>query len=313
MGLMRGLEQPTVIVDLSRIQANVQAIAHRTGVPVIAVVKADAYGLGARHVVEAIGELVEAFYVFDAVEALQYADLDTDKLTIAMLGRSDDPADYISRRIRPAVWTPQRAEAMRKARPVLSVDTGQQRFGCPADRVESVLRTGACDEALSHAVTVAQARLLRDAVGGRVAKMHAAGSGLLAEPDAWLDAVRPGLALYHDAVRVTVPLLDARDATGPAGYSGFISSTGRLGLIAVGYSNGMRARGSCLMNGELRRIPEIGMQSAFVEVGPRDKVGDQVVLLGNGITPQSIAAAWGTSPQEALLKLTGIGSRSYIV
>ena len=308
---MRSVDRPTVTIDLARVRTNAQAVARRTGVPVIAVVKADAYGLGVLRVVEVLSDLVEAFYVLDAVEALAYADVDTGKPTIAMLGTSDDPADYVSRRIRPVVWTAERANLLRKARPVLSVDTGQRRFGCPAEQIDVVLKTGACDEAFTHATALDHVKQLRDATAGRIAKLHAAGTALLDQPDAWLDAVRPGLALYEGAVRVTTRLLEARDATGPAGYGGFVSSTGRLGTIIGGYSNGTRAGAPCVVNGVRRVVPEVGMQSGFVELGSQDKAGDEVVLLGDGVTERDVAAAWETSPQEALFRLTNCGQKSY--
>ncbi len=43
-GAMRGTERPRTVIDLARVRANAEAIARRTGVPLIAVVKADAYG-----------------------------------------------------------------------------------------------------------------------------------------------------------------------------------------------------------------------------------------------------------------------------
>ena len=302
---MRKADLPHVNVNLPRVQSNAEAIARRTGKPVIAVVKADAYGLGARQVVEALADIVDSFYVFATREML-YDDIDTGKPTIALLGGSDDPDDYLLRRIRPVVWTAERANLLRKARPVISLDTGQGRFGCTVEEVDAVVKTGACDEGMSHATTVAQARILRETLGRRVSTLHAAGTALLDERDAWLDAVRPGLALYHDAVRVTARLVEARDIRGPAGYGGFVSSTGRLGVFLAGYAHGMRAGGECLVNGIRRRIPEVGMQSAFVELGAEDKVGDEVVLLGDGVTVQEIGAAWGTTPHEALLRLARI-------
>ncbi|MDB5289494.1 MAG: hypothetical protein JWL69_735, partial [Phycisphaerales bacterium] len=55
----------SVRIDLARVRRNAEEIAKQTAVPVIAVVKADAYGLGAARVAATIGDLVEAFYVFD--------------------------------------------------------------------------------------------------------------------------------------------------------------------------------------------------------------------------------------------------------
>jgi alanine racemase len=310
---MRPTERPSVTINLSRVRANAEAIRARTGVPLIAVVKADAYGLGAKRVVETIHDLADAFYVFDAAEALLYGDVDTNgKFTIAMLGASDDVNDYVSRRIRPCVWDVDRAKSLRRARPVLSLDTGQRRLGCSPEVAREIIATGACNEAMTHATTVEQARMLRETLGGKVARLHAAGTVLLEHPDAWLDATRPGLALYVGAARVRSRLIEVRDATGPAGYSGFTSSTGRLGVILGGYSDGVRPGGVVSVNGERRRVPEVGMQSAFVELGPKDKSGDDVVLLGDGITEQDVANAWGTSPHEAIVRLTGMGVKAYV-
>ncbi len=299
-----------VQVDLARLCANVEGIRARTGKPVIAVVKADAYGLGATRVAPAIGSLVQAFYVFDLTEAAAYGINElTGRPTIALLGESDDPVDYTSRNVRPIVWTVDRATKLRAARPVLSVDTGQQRFGCPPGDVEQVKRAGRCDEAMTHASTLAQAQVLRDLLGGR-AMLHAAGTALLDQPDAWFDAVRPGFALYEGCARVSARLVDARDTRGPTGYSGFVSPTGRHGVIRAGYSNGMRP-GPCSVNGARRSILEVGMQSSFVELGQDDHVGDEVVLLGDGLSEDNVARTWHVSPHHALLQLASAGVREY--
>ena len=298
-----------VHVDLPRIRANAEAIRARTGKPIIAVVKADAYGLGARMVSLFLADLVDAFYVFDYGEAVDYRLAETNRPTIALMGTSDDPEDYVARNVRPVVWTIERAAALRAARPVLSVDTGQQRFGCPPEDVEAVKRAGGCDEAMTHATTLPQAQLLYDLLGHR-ARLHAAGTALLEEPGAWFDAVRPGLALYRGAVRVSATLVDARDTRGPTGYSGFVSPTGRHGVILAGYSNGLRP-GPCLVNGARRNILEVGMQSAFIELGPADKVGGDITLLGDAVAEDDVAAAWSTSPHHALLQLASSGRRTY--
>src|SRR5689334_5573940 len=59
----------SVHIDLDRVRANVEQIKALVNVPVLAVVKADAYGLGAARIVEAIAEIVEGFCVFDLQEA----------------------------------------------------------------------------------------------------------------------------------------------------------------------------------------------------------------------------------------------------
>lgn len=304
----------TVSIDLSRIRRNAESILRATGVPLIAVVKADAYGLGASEVAGAIGDLVDAFYVFDAAEAVRARLWEiAGRRIIALNADWNDPNEFLSRHIQPVVWTRQRATALRPAHPVLSIDTGQQRFACPASDAPSVCDAGDCGEIMTHAITLSQvhqfAKLVQD-LGDRMLFLHVAGSALLDESRAWFNAVRPGLALYQGAVRVCAPLVDVRDSTGPAGYSGFISP--RFGVILAGYSNGVRL-GPCRLNGQGRRVLEVGMQSAFVEAGRDDKTGDEVELLADapGIELADVAGAWGSSQQEVLVRLCAAGTRDY--
>ncbi len=300
----------SVRVDLDQVRRNAAAVAAHVGVPILAVVKADAYGLGAQHVVQALRELVDGFCVFSLAEAIAARIWETTGRTSMALGPDPgaDRSDYLEHHVRPAVWTAERAAALRLARPILSVDTGMQRFSCPPTQIDAVLAAGACDEAFTHALRPGQVQQLIALVGGRGLRLHAAASALLDEPGARLDAVRPGLALYRGAVRVTTNLVDVRDTTGPAGYTGFTAV--RHGVILAGYSNGVRP-GPCLVNGRPSRILEVGMQSAYVEAAANDKTGDEVTLLGDGLTESDVGAASGTSAQDALLRLTNAGVRSY--
>jgi alanine racemase len=111
-------------------------------------------------------------------------------------------------------------------------------------------------------------------------------------------------------VRVHAALIDARDSTGPAGYGGF--QVERFGIILCGYRNGLRP-GPCRVNGKPTRVIEVGMQTAFVEIGRDDRVGDLVEFLtpGDETDQDSVAGAWGVSPQEVLVRLTGAGIRGY--
>jgi alanine racemase len=51
------------------------------------------------------------------------------------------------------------------------------------------------------------------------------------------------------------------------------------------------------------------MQSAFVEIGPGDNLGDEVVLLGDSLRELDVAQAWGASEQQVLLVMANLGSR----
>ena len=129
-------------------------IGQRVGVPILAVVKSDAYGLGAERVVKALADLVEGFCVFSLAEAIAARSWEsTGKISMTL---GPDPGagaeEYVKHHVRPAVWTVERAAALRVALPIMSVDTGMQRFSCPPGQVDAVLKAGACDEAFTHAL-----------------------------------------------------------------------------------------------------------------------------------------------------------------
>jgi alanine racemase len=291
-----------VTLNLDRLCANAEEIVARCGVPLIAVVKANAYEHGIEAVARALAGVAEGFYVFDLAEATRANLKQFGRPIIALLGDSDDPRDYLDAGVRPCVWTTRRAAALRAANPVLSVDTGQQRFACAPQEIESVLEAGACDEAMTHASTLEQAMRFGKLMAGRALRLHAAGTSLLDAPAARFDAVRPGLALYEAVARVSAPLVEARASAGPVGYSGFRCA--RHGVILAGYAQGLRT-GPCLLAGQPRRIREVGMQSAFIELEAGDKVGDEIVLLGDGLTAAQLAGAWRVTPQQVLCQLAG--------
>lgn len=313
------IPSPLVVrVDLNRIRANVSEIARACGVDVLGVVKADAYGLGAAHVAAAIAPLVAGFCVFALAEAVVANLKSLGKPTLVLgpplgdAGAAIAADDYRAHQARPAVTSEAQAAALRSASPVVCVDTGMQRFACPIENVERVMRAGGCREAFTHATRIEQVEQLSNLLGGgRGIKLHAAGSALLENPRAMLDAVRPGLAMYRSAIRITSTLVEAHESRGPAGYSGFRAL--RHGVILGGYAHGVRTGAPCVVNGTRRRILEAGMQSSYVEIGgPNDRAGDEVVLLdGLELPPEELAAHADTSPHEVLVRLASTGRKVY--
>ncbi len=301
-------ERPVVSIDLSRVRENVARIARESGVGVIAVVKADAYGLGARRVAAAVARVVEGFYTFNLGEAIDAGLTEIGRPVIALRGDEGSAADFLAAGVRPAVWSVERAKVLRSARPVLVVDTGQQRFACPPEKIGQVIAAGAIEEAFTHASTLAQATEFAALTAPYKLHRHAAGSALLDEPSARFDAVRPGLAMYDGTVTVTARLIEARDSRGPAGYTGF--KVRRFGVILAGYANGLRP-GPAAIGGRLTRVLEVGMQTAFIELGVGDDIGDEVTLLGGPVTLEMTASAWGCSQQNVLVHLCATGERKY--
>ena len=279
----------------------------------IGVLKADAYGHGAVSVADAISEYVDHWYVFTPAEAVRARLLDlTGKTTLAGMVTTETDVDMlIAHGIRPAVWTVETARQFASTDPVLAVDTGMQRFACPEEQLDAMFAAYAFKEAFTHASRPEMAIRFGELTAGRPnLKRHAAATALMGDARCRFDAVRPGLALYEGAARVTARLIDARDARGPVGYTGFTTPSHRHGVIRAGYSDCLRL-GPVLVNGRPQRLLEIGMQSAYVSLDAADRIGDEVVLLGDSLTAADVGNAWGTTPQQALQTLAGIGEKVY--
>ncbi|HEY7118251.1 MAG TPA: alanine racemase [Tepidisphaeraceae bacterium] len=304
-----------VTIDLTRIRDDAAALAARVRVPVWATIKADAYGLGAAQVATTLANVpgVVGFYVFTLDEATSIDLWNRTHKPAITLGppATLDPQTWLAAHVRPAVATTEQAAALRDAHPVLCVDTGMQRFACAPDQIDRAIEAGGIDEAFTHATRLEHVQRLRELCAGRGLKLHAAATALLDEPAACLDAVRPGLALYRGAVRVTTRLAEAHHSIGPIGYTAWTSETAHHGVIVAGYSNFLRP-GPVLINGRRQHITEIGMQSAYLTLHPDDRAGDEVVLLGDGLTETDLAFAWNVTPHQALFTMASMGGREWI-
>jgi alanine racemase len=297
-----------VQINWEQVRRNAAELAAQTGVGLWAVIKADAYGLGAASAAAALADRVEGFCVFalEEAEAIDLWNL-THKPALALGPPSSlDPARWLTAHVRPAVSTVEEAAALKIAHPILCIDTGMQRFACPPHQIDAALSAGEIDEAFTHAIRLEQSLRLVELTRGRGLKLHAAATALLEEPAARLNAVRPGLALYRQAVRVSTTLAEARASTGPIGYTAWKNSHGFHGAILAGYSNGLRP-GPVLINARRQRIMEVGMQSAYVTLHENDRAGDEVVLLGDELAEVEIAFAWCVTPHHALMAMATMG------
>ena len=135
-----GYENTYLTVDLDAVEANFNAIAKKAGVPVLAVVKADAYGHGAVSVAKFLEKKCAFFGVANIEEALElrHAGISTP---ILILGPSPVSAfpQLVRENIRPTLFRLEEAkalseEACKQNKTVafhLAVDTGMNRIGMP--------------------------------------------------------------------------------------------------------------------------------------------------------------------------------------
>jgi len=214
-------------VDLSAVTHNLKVLRRITGGrPVIAVVKADAYGHGSVEVSRRLQtEGVSLFAVAFAGEGKLLRDSGIDAGIIVLFDRFD-PADYFSYKLTPVIQDMTTASAFSeeaRARgaviPVhVKIDTGMGRVGFdPADAVSCAMRIASmeglyleglmshfseadlCDRsyALHQLAIFNEVRQGITEKLGRPILAHMANSAaVLSLPEALLDAVRPGLFIY---------------------------------------------------------------------------------------------------------------------
>jgi alanine racemase len=353
-------------VDLDAIASNVEAIRARSKADVIAVVKADAYGHGAQAVAETC---FEAGAVMVAVAATEEGiALREDGLSgpiLVLLGPTDstEVAHAVAQDLVFVVWDVERARAIseaatalrRTARVHFKVDTGLTRLGAPVTEAAKRYRAIASlphleiDGVFTHLATADDPDPSNDRIqmerfhevlaglGDRPRLVHAAASAGVAAfgPDAEMNAVRPGLAVYglHAAPHLEGALslrpaltwrsrvhriAEVPKGTGVSyGHEYRLPRDGRIATVPVGYGDGLPRvagkRGAVLIRG--RRVPFAGricMDLVMFDVTDVDGVreGDEVVLIGEQAgakqTAEDLADACGTINYEIV---TGIRRR----
>ena len=219
-----GVRDPRIEVDLGAIGRNLDRVRKRAKVPVMGVVKANAYGHGLVEVgrfLESAG--VAALMTGKLDEAARLRDAGV-RCPIANFGPFGPPdAEEVLRRgIRQSVSTADDLAALdsaaAKAGSVagidIHVDTGMNRAGVPAGEALPLIERAASlrrirIEGISTALTEdpgfdrEQLRIFTEVCAAAKARgidcgpRHAASSGaLFGEDDVFLDMVRPGIALY---------------------------------------------------------------------------------------------------------------------
>ncbi len=132
------LNSTQLIIDLDAIRHNIRAVHERAGVPVMAIIKADAYGHGAVEIARHIDGDCAFFGVSSILEALELRQAGIEK-PILILGYTPVAAfpEAIRQGIRPAIFRYEDALALSQAATALgmtakfhiAVDTGMSRIG----------------------------------------------------------------------------------------------------------------------------------------------------------------------------------------
>lgn len=207
----------------------------------------------------------------------------------------------------------------------------------PALRLMGINSHFACSEEPGNALNARQLEVFHRAVGQmelplRPMRSVANSGAIFFMPDAHLEMVRPGIALYgidptckpcvdrplKPAMRWTAPLIGIRDipAGGSVGYgqTWIADKPTRLGLLPIGYADGYsRALSSCgvmLADGSaVRVVGRVSMDLTVIDLtsAPAAHVGDEVTVIDSDpLSPASVyrmAEALGTIPYEILSRI----------
>jgi len=322
------MSRSEITIDLGALRRNATALVKAAGgAELWAVVKADAYGHGARDCARAALEGgAQALCVATAKEgaALRAELVEAHILVLGPLAEADE---HMAREagLEVAVSTSRLPEGLSVH---VKVDTGMGRFGMSPEEaaqidparvagVMSHLATADEDEPFARAQLDAFAAVAERFPG---AIRHIANSAAtLSIPEARLDAVRCGVALYglspfgrDPEEHGLEPILSWRSYVAQAKILRSGDSTGygrrfvaegetRIGLVPVGYADGFR-RGltgtEVLVAGTRRRVlGTVSMDSFAVELGDEPE-GTPVTLVGNGVLVEEHARHAGTINYE---------------
>jgi alanine racemase len=352
--------RPTVAeVDLGAIRHNVRALKPPNA-ELMAVVKADGYGHGdvpvARAALDAGATWLGVALVEEGLR-LREAGIDAPTLVLSELPHGSE-REALASGLTPTCYTEDGLEALaagagRGVGIHVKVDTGMHRVGLPPERasdfcsavrraglrVEGIWTHFARSEELHDPATGEQLKRFEevldvlDAAGHRPHYRHAANSGAaIVRPDAHLDLVRVGIAMYGI---LPGPLLDGMVDLRPAlalrsrvslvkrlpagegisyGYRHRLERESTIVTVPIGYADGyMRALstvGRVLIRGRRYSVAgTVTMDQLMVDCGD-DPVepGDEVVLFGRQgdqeIRAEEVAGWAGTIGYEVVTSVS---------
>ncbi len=377
------IRRTRVEIDLQAILGNAAALRAGTGTDLWAVVKADAYGHGAVPVATALAQTKAAagLCVSLVEEGITLREAGV-RLPILVMGPSQvgGEDEMVAYQLTPVISSDEELEvlidvASRRGVNVdahLKVDTGMARIGVPVERAADLAviagRNGVRVVGLMTHFANADTDMPDDpdsltrrqlarfaeadravvAAGAPIRLRHAANSsGALIFPEARLDLVRCGIALYGNgrwahplagdasvphgvspAMRLVTAIAQLRHVAvgGTVGYGATwrAERESRIAVLPLGYADGLprRASGHAQVAIRGQRLPLVGrisMDIALADVTdvPDVAVGDVAVLLGRAGDNTSISAAeyggWaGLSEYEVTCGMSKRVPRTYV-
>ena len=292
--MKHSLARARVDIDLGALQRNGAAVARRGGVPLLPMIKADAYGLGVAGSLRALEVLQPWGYGVASVrEGEELRTLGVTRPIVVFTPLLEEELGRArSARLTPTLGFPPEIEAWRRAGGGawhLSIDTGMSRAGIPWRDVRAIRHLVELDPPegafthfhsaeLDNGTLERQERLFREALASlpsRPKLLHTDNSAAIARKGRteW-DLVRPGIFLYgvgsgrtagiqpEPVVHLRAPIIEIRQLevgdTVSYGATFRAERPARIATLAVGYADGyprsLSERGSVLVGGTLAPV-----------------------------------------------------------
>ncbi len=354
---------PWVEIHRENLRHNVQEISRRAASrPILAVIKNNGYGMGVANVAQLLEPQPEifGFAVVKLHEAISLRDAGVRK-PILRMGPFDEHnlVDAVARGIMPMVYTPLGPApdkiAAQTQKPValhICIDTGIGRVGVPCRDAPPLIRDLAARKSVSIQGTMMtftedpdfdkeQLRRFHETCaslekeGIALGNRHAASSfALFQHPEAFLDMVRPGMAIYgiysENEFRHTI-IMDLRPVIGLKARVIYVKKLYLakddvwVATLPVGHADGWprnaalaREKGAKVrINGNLYPvIASVSASHCIVEVGneERVKIGDVATFFDwqPGSRPEDVSESCGASVYDLTMHLNPLLPRRMV-
>lgn len=282
-----------------------------------AVVKADAYGLGAEPVARALAQAGgRVFFTATTGEALEVRRaLGEGPQIFAINGPTpDDLAHFVAAKLTPVLNSLEQIKLWAGRGPAaLHIDTGMNRLGIGPEQLAHaaialkgstlalVMSHLACSATPAHEKNAVQRRRFIDAATlfPKAPLSLAATAGALIGPDYHFDLIRPGVGLYGSggrdadnpslavAATIEAPILQVRDVQPGEtfGYGATFNATKKMrtATVALGYADGflrsLGGRGYGVLGGAKRPIlGRVSMDLTIIDVTGCDEAAPGVMV-----------------------------------
>jgi len=339
----------TLTIDLNAIIANWRALNDMSTSETGAVVKADAYGLGAARVARALANIgARSFFVATAEEGADLRQalgpgLEINLFTGHMLGDTDMINDTaLTPMINSMDQMIRHMEALPGHRFGIQLDTGMNRLGMEpaewaalraialAQNPTLIMSHLACADAPDHPMNAHQLNSFVEMTQGITAPRSLSNTGgVLLGPAYHFDLTRPGIGLYgglpfteaRAVVSLSLPVIQCRDleANETVGYGNSFTTPrpARIATLNAGYADGLiRAMGPNLQ-AWAEDIPcpltgRISMDMIGVDITDLGHDPKSLDLLSPHQGIDILAQAAGTIGYEILTALGGRYTRRYL-